>query len=135
MRIDVVFNCVGSLKVFHNVTLWAPNLSLLTKIPREGNWVRFSCSNSALVTAHLINIWQMFNLAAKKSVFCWLCITSEVILLEVHPDTIFYEQYNKCIAIIVTRVLLIHGPVGLGPNLNRSNQLLYWSKIVIHLLF
>ena len=38
--------------------------------------------------------------------------------MEVHPDTIFfYEQYNKCIVKIVTRVLLIHGPVGLVPNL------------------
>ena len=31
-------NCVGSLKVFHNVTLWAPNLSFCNKICYENFW-------------------------------------------------------------------------------------------------
>ena len=73
-------------------------------------------------TNYYICIHQTFN---QKFVLCLLCIHSVVMLLTVHPDTVFYEQYNKCIAIIVTRGHLIHGPVGLGPNLNRSLKLLF----------
>ena len=85
----------------------------------EDCWIYFLpyVDNSKLLSKHLLAV-QCVSLYS----------TIDIMLMTVHPDTIFYEQYYKCIVKIVTRVLLTHGPAGLGHSLNRSLKLLLWSK-------